>query len=105
MKKLVMVDVLSSFRIRYVVEVEDDIEHALDEVVMREDDLTFEEFSQKHLEPTVIIDHREISQEEYLKIFDEDNDYLKSWTNDEKKKFINVIDYKVHEHEEIDDGA
>jgi succinate dehydrogenase flavin-adding protein (antitoxin of CptAB toxin-antitoxin module) len=103
MKKLVMVDVLSSFRIRYVVEVEDDIEDALDEVVMREDDITFEEFSQKHLEPTAIIEHREISQEEYIKIFDEDNDYLKTWTNDEKKKFINVIDYK--EHEEIDDGA
>lgn len=102
MKKLVMVDVLSSFRIRYVVEVEDDIEHALDEVVFRENDHTFQEFSQKHLEPTAIIDHREISEEEYLKIFDEDNDYLKSWTNDEKKKFINVIEY---EHEEIDNGA
>ena len=46
MKKLVMVDCISQFRIRYAVEVEDDIDHALDEVVMREHDEKFYEFSQ-----------------------------------------------------------
>lgn len=94
MKKLVMVEMLSAFRIRYVVEVEDNIEHALDEVVCREMDNDFKEFSQKHLEPTSFISHREINKEEYLKMFDEDNDYLRSWTDDQKFSFINSIDYK-----------
>jgi len=103
MKKLVMVDVLSSFRMRYVVQVENDIEHALDEVVCRETDTNFKEFSQKHLDPTAIIDYREITEEEYLKTFDQDNDYLAGWTVEQKKSFINVIDYR--EPMEIDDGA
>jgi hypothetical protein len=94
MKKLVMVDVLSQFRIRYCVEVEDDIDHALDEVIMREGDSDFQEFSQEHLEPTVFIYHREINKEEYLRMFDEDNDYLKSWPEEKKLGFINKINYE-----------
>jgi hypothetical protein len=94
MKKLVMVDCLSQFRIRYVVEVEDDIEHALDEIVCQYENLDFKEFSQQHLTPSpVFISHREISKEEYLSMFDEDNDYLKSWDDYKKFKFINKIDY------------
>lgn len=94
MPKLVMVDVLSSFRMRYVVQVDNVIEDALDEVIMRESDNDFKEFSQKHIDPTAIIDYREITEEEYLKIFNQDNDYLSSWTNEQKKQFINVIDYE-----------
>ena len=102
MSKLVMVDVLSSFRIRYVVKVESDIRDALDEVVWREGDTTFKEFSQKHIDPTAIIDHREITEEEYLELFDKDNDYLAVWTDEQKKSFINVIEY---EPKELDNGA
>ena len=91
-KKLVLVDTISQFRIRYVVEVEDDIDHATDEVVLKIDDIKFEEFSQQHLGNT-IISHREISKEEYLKLFDQDNDYLKEWTEEQKLRFINKIDY------------
>lgn len=91
MKKLVMVDCISQFRIRYVVEVEDDIDHALDEVHMRENDVdNFHEFSQEYL-GMMPISHREINKEEYLKMFDQDNDYLKSWTEDQKLRFINSI--------------
>jgi len=94
MKKLVMVDCLSQFRIRYCVEVEDDVDHALDEVIMEYDSTKFHEFSQEHLLPSpIFISHREISKEEYLRMFDEDNDYLKSWTEEQKLKFINKIDY------------
>lgn len=89
MKKLVLVDVISQFRIRYVVEVEDDINHALDEVVCNDN---LEEFSQEHL-GHVIFSHREITNEEYFKIFDTDNDYLKSWTPEQKIQFINKINY------------
>ena len=66
MKKLVLVDCLSQFRIRYVVEVEDDIDHALDEVIMRENDGDFQEFSQVHL-GHISTAHREISKEQYEK--------------------------------------
>lgn len=94
MKKLVMVDSLHQFRMRYCVEVEDNIDHALDEVTLREFDMDFHEFSQKSLEPTVILSHREITEEEYLKMFDEDNDYLKNWTKEQKLNFINKINYE-----------
>ena len=97
MKKLVMVDCISQHRIRYVVEVEDDIDHALDEVVVKEMDAYFEEFSQKHLGET-IISHREISKEEYLKIFNEDNEYLQSWAEEQKLRFINKINYEEEEN-------
>lgn len=94
MKKLVMVDCLSQFRIRYCVEVENDIEHALDEVVCEYENLDFKEFSQEHLTPSpVIISHREITKEEYLRMFDEDNDYLKGWSEEQKLNFINKINY------------
>lgn len=91
-KKIVMVDCLSQFRIRYVVEVENNIDDALDEVIMREHDIEFVEFSQEHL-GTMPISHREISSAEYLAIFNQDNDYLKSWPEDKKFGFINKINY------------
>jgi hypothetical protein len=83
MKKLVMVDAISSHRMRYVVEVEDVLEHALDTVTMQE----ATEFSQLYIGEQ-IISHREITEEEYLKVFDQDNDYLKNWDNEKKFQFI-----------------
>lgn len=91
MKKLVMVDCISQFRMRYCVEVEDDIDHALDDVTMYEHDPDkLKEFSQHHI-GTNIISHREIDKEEYLRMFDEDNDYLKNWDEKQKLKFINRV--------------
>jgi hypothetical protein len=97
MKKLVMVEVLSQHRIRYAVEVKDDIDHAVDEYICRENDISFKEFSQQHLEPSVLIDHYEITEEEYLAMFDKDNDYLQSWTKEQKLNLVNKIDYKENE--------
>ena len=95
MKKLVMVDCLSQFRIRYCVEVEDDIDHALDEILMESDNLQFHEFSQEHLQPSpIFLSYREISKEEYLRMFDEDNDYLKEWPEEQKINWINKINYE-----------
>jgi hypothetical protein len=88
---------------RYVVRA-NSVEDARDEVTWRETDNTFKEFSQKHIEPTAIIDYREITEEEYLKIFDQDNQYLSGWTDEQKKTCINVIEYN-EESEGIDDGA
>lgn len=93
MKKIVMVEALSQFKLKYCIEVEDDIDHALDEVIMREGDTDFKEFSQEHLEPTVFLSHYEINKDEYLKMFDKDNYYLRSWTEEQKLQFINKINY------------
>jgi hypothetical protein len=93
-KKLVMVEALSQYRMRYVFEVEDDIDHALDEYVCIESEGHLKEFSQLHLEPTVILSHYEITKEDYLRMFDEDNDYLKSWEDGMKlEAAINKLDY------------
>jgi hypothetical protein len=99
MKKLVMIETISQHRVRYVVQVEDNLEHALDELVYREHDPEFREFSQMHL-GNVVVSHREISEQEYIKTFNEDNDYLSEWPDEQKKQFINVVEY----NEENTDG-
>lgn len=91
-KKLYVVDVMSTFRMRYVVEANSE-EHALDEVVMEEHNTDFKEFSQEHI-GTHIFASREVTKEQYLELFDKDNDYLKGWTEEQKLNMINVIDYK-----------
>lgn len=88
MKKLFLVETVSMFRIRYVVEA-DEASHAADEVVMNNGNLS--EFSQKHLDE-IISSTREIDEDEYLRLFDEDNDYLMNWSENQKFKFINRIE-------------
>lgn len=93
-KKLFLVETVSIFRHRYVVEAEEE-SHACDEVVMNVGHAysdEFQEFSQHHVDE-MISSSREISMDEYLKLFDKDNDYLKNWTVEQKTRFINVIDY------------
>lgn len=86
MKKIVLVETVSMFRIRYAIEC-DEAEHALDTVTMNECE---HEMSQLHLDE-IITSSREITQDEYLKIFDADNDYLRSWTEAQKLAHINKI--------------
>lgn len=88
MKKY-LVETVSIFRHRYVVEAKEE-EHACDEVVCSGESL--KEFSQYHVDEN-ITSVRSIDDIEYLDLFDKDNDYLKSWSDEEKRKFINVIDY------------
>jgi hypothetical protein len=87
MSKLVMVECISQFRQRYVVEVPEDETWALDTVTCED----AEEFSQKHLGET-IVSHRVISKEEYLEICDQDNDYLQGWSDEQKFGLITRID-------------
>lgn len=84
-----LVETVSVFRIRYVVEANEP-EHAADEVVMNLGDLS--EFSQHHLDE-IVSSVREIDDVEYLRQFDEDNDYLKGWSNEQKLKLVNKINY------------
>lgn len=78
--KLVLVECISTYRMRYVVEAPiDHPEYALDTVAMEE----AKEFSQLHVGET-ILSHRVVTQEEALKLCDEDNSYVKTW-NDQNK--------------------
>lgn len=91
MAKIVMVDVLTSFRNRYAVEVGDDHpdEWALDTVVCEmHDPEKLKEFSQFHIGDQVI-SHRVVSEDQYISLFDQDNDYLKSWSIEKKLSYIN----------------
>ena len=83
-----LVETVSLYRIRYVVEA-NEATHAADEVVMNNVE---DEFSQKHLDE-IITSTREITDEEYLKLFDEDNDYLIPWDRESKFKFVHKVNY------------
>jgi hypothetical protein len=86
-----LVETVSMFRIRYVVEA-DNASDAKDEVTMNNGDL--HEFSQLHLDE-LITSAREIDREEYLRLFDEDNDYLREWDEEHKLKWVNKVDYNA----------
>lgn len=88
--QLVLVECISMFRQRYVVEVPaGKSEWALDTVVMQE----AKEFSQEHIGEN-IVSHRVMSEEEVLALCSIDNDYANSW-NDELK--LNTFVTKVKE--------
>ena len=87
--EFVLVECVSTFRMRYMVEVpKGKADWALDTVVMKE----AEEFSQEHLGEQ-IVSHRVVSKEDALALCDVDNAYTKTW-NDEKKMevFFTPID-------------
>ncbi len=100
MSKYILVEALSQFRQRYVVEVPDNHnegeypctaeEWAADTVTMQD----AKEFSQLWL-GEVITSIRQISKEETLVMCDKDNDYVQSWTDEQKMNaFVTEIDYK-----------
>ena len=82
-----LVETVDFFRMRYVVECES-AEHAKDVVTMKE----AEEFSQLHLDET-ITSTRVINDIEYLRMFDEDNDYLKDWSEEQKFNYVHEVVY------------
>ena len=81
MSKYVLVDTVLSYRIRYVIELDDTDpnEYALDTVVCNE----ATEFSQEYLGEH-IVSYRQVTEEEVIRLCDEDNDYIKSWDNQMK---------------------
>lgn len=83
-KEIVLVECVSSFRMLYAVEVpKGKKEWALDTVTMNE----AEEMAQEHIGEN-IISHRVVSEDEYIRVFDEVNGYLSSWDKEQKMKFI-----------------
>ena len=101
MSKFVLVETLSQYRMRYVIEVPDDHndrEFRCSAVQWAEDTVTMEdmhEFSQKWLGETIVAS-REVDKQEILRLCAEDNDYLKSWTDEEKiERLVTPIGYKA----------
>ena len=92
--KLFLVDAVSSYRTSYVVRCENE-EHAKDTVVMEE----AKEFSQEWLGET-ISRVTEITEDDYLVLFDKENDYLKEWNVEQKKSLITPVSYIVTNDEE-----
>jgi hypothetical protein len=64
-----IVDTISSFRMRYAVEAKT-LEHAMDEVVMRESDSEFAELTQKYI-GYHIVDGRELTNQQLNDMVDE----------------------------------
>ena len=95
-KKYVVVTAISSYRMRYVMNVEDlqDLNLSMDITGHEEewagDTVTaqeVEEFSQDWLGEQ-IIDTRIVNEEEMLELFDKDNDYLKEWDRNYKVEWV-----------------
>jgi hypothetical protein len=79
-KVWVKVDCIAQHRVSYMVQAPaDHPEYALDTVTLEE----AKEFSQEFLGET-IFSHRVVSHDEALALCDKENDYLKSWTDEEK---------------------
>jgi hypothetical protein len=87
------VDVLSTFRNKYVIEAES-LEHAYDELVMTEHNREFDEVTQKFLGEQ-IIDGREITLEDMAKMIvrlkDDKSELCSYWMDVDK--LIHTIDY------------
>jgi hypothetical protein len=86
------VDVLVSFRNKYIIEAES-VEHAFDEMVMTEHDRNFDELSQKFLGEQ-IIEGREITRESLTRLVErlksDKGEMCSYWMED---KLIHKIDY------------
>ena len=90
--EFILVEAISQHRMRYLVEVpEGKTSWAEDTVTMEE----AKEFSQKFL-GEVIVSTRSISKKDAIKLFKEDNDYLKSWTDEQviRSGFTILEDHK-----------
>ena len=83
--KLFLVDAVSSYRMSYVVRCEE-ADHAADTVTMEE----ATEFSQQWLGEQ-ISRISEITEDDYLVLFDKENDYLKDWDIEKKKSLITLV--------------
>ena len=94
----VLVECISTFRQRYLVETPvgaDKADWALDSVEFGD----AKEFSQKHLGETAV-SHRVVSEEEALRLCVEDNDYCKNWSDEKKKEvFFTGFDYNTDNDE------
>ena len=89
--KIYVVETISTFRHTYYVRAKE-ASHAEDEVICNLDNPDFIEGSQKHIDES-ISNTIEVTEEEFIRIFDQENDYLQSWNKEQKLDMINAINY------------
>lgn len=82
-----LVETISMFRLRYVVECES-ADHAKDSITMNEAD----EFGQHHIDEC-IVSAREVGDEEIPVLFFEDHPYLESWGPEKAMEYVHKVDY------------
>jgi hypothetical protein len=89
-KDVYLIDVETSFRCRYAVKCS---EARLKKITAKDfdEDNSFIEFSQLYLGGEISNVTKLKDNVEYLKIFDEDNEYLEEWSNEDKLAFINEV--------------
>ena len=89
--EFVLVETVSMFRMRYIIEVpKGKPEYALQDVAMEE----AKEFSQIHLGETVV-SHRKVKSKKIVEMIDNDNEYCKSWSPEKKlQSFVNFMETK-----------
>ena len=85
--EIILVETVQTFHHTYAVRVpKGKAEWALDTVASEE----AEEVSQEHLGEQIVT-HRVVTEEEYLRVFDKQNDYLKSWTTEQKMEYVKDV--------------
>lgn len=94
MDDYVVVTAISSYRMRYVMHKDElqkmNTDAPVEPISWAQDSVTMndcEEFSQLWLGET-IIDTDLMNEDEMLELFDADNDYLKSWTKEQKLEYV-----------------
>lgn len=100
MSKFILVETVSQYRMRYLIEVPDDHnerEFPCSAISWAEDTVTMgdmKEFSQLWL-GELITSSREVSKEEIISLCDADNDYCSAWSDEKKVEvFMTPIGYK-----------
>jgi hypothetical protein len=87
-----IVETISSHHLKYAIRAKS-AEDAMDYVYRMSNSGDIVELHQKH-HGEFVKDATKISKKEYLKCFDELNDYLKSWSKEQKLDMINEVDYE-----------
>ena len=82
--KLYLIRTISSFVHNYAVRAD-----SVEEAVQLVEDQTIEEMSQRHI-GELTTDSHEIDEDEYIEIFDRENDYLSDWSRERKLSWIGV---------------
>jgi len=100
MSKFVLVDTISQYRMRYVIEVPDDHnerEYPCSADTWAADTVTTEEmreFSQLWIGES-ILSTREVTKEEVIVMCDKENEYCSSWSDEQKiHTFVTEVGYK-----------
>lgn len=107
MSKIVLVETISTFRHVYAVRLPDDEpnQNAIDDVVWNVDlpDSSLTEVTQNHISEEVF-SHHVVTEDEYIELFDRENEYLREWPREKKLEFIFDSTQKSRLHKEVDFG-